>query len=52
MPSPDAETEPSTYLVAARLGEEMGRQIGKQTRATENISDFITDPADRVSIVT
>jgi len=51
VPSPDAETELSTYLVAARVGEEIGRQIAKQTRATVNISDLIINPVDRVSMV-
>jgi hypothetical protein len=51
MPSPDAETEPSTYLVAARVREQMGRQIGRETKATMNINDLIIDPADRVPMV-
>jgi hypothetical protein len=51
MPSPDAETEPSTYLVAARIGEEAGRQIRKQARATLNISDLIVDHAEVFSMV-
>jgi hypothetical protein len=52
MPSPDAETEQSTYLVAARTGEEMGRQSAERTTAAVNSSDFIIDPADRGSMVT
>jgi len=51
MPSPDAETELSTYLVAARVGEVIGRQTQKQTRATANINDLIIDPAGRISMV-